>query len=163
MSFSARKETFVGAVTFFLLLVLIFISNGTTHKKQQEDGYVISAVFSHIDGLAEDADIRMGGVRVGQVNATKLNDEYRAVVSMMIDEGVEIPFDTSAAIHTDGLFGGKFIELEPGGSEKFMRNGDIIDLAKSSVVVEELLDLIISEGKAKRAKQKEILTEGVAE
>ena len=37
--------------------------------------------------------------------------------------------------------------------EKIIKNGSIINFTQDAVVVSELLDLIISEGKANRAKQ----------
>lgn len=152
---SASKEQLVGGLTFVVLLLIVFLTSGNTNKLDEENSYMISAVFGRIDGLVEGADVRMGGVKIGQVQSADINENYRAVVFMGIDKSIEIPTDTSAAIQTDGLFGSKFIELEPGGEEEMMKNGSVVDMVQSSVVVEELLELIISEGKAKRAKRLE--------
>ena len=59
--------------------------------------------------------------------------------------------NTSAAIHTNGLFGSKFIVLEPGGEFDELTDGDSITYTQDSLVVEDLLELIITEGKARRA------------
>lgn len=147
---STRKEKVVGGVTFLALVVAIFISYGKSDNATDDGSYDVSAVFGRIDGLGDEAEVRMGGVHIGYVNKAVLNENYRVNVTMSIDEGIILPTDTSAAIHTDGLFGGKFIELEPGGEETSLQHGSNIDMTQSSVVVEELLELIISEGKAKR-------------
>lgn len=148
---STRKEKTVGAVTFLALVLAVFVSYSKSDSSVNDDFYEVSAVFGRVDGLGDDADVRMGGVKIGHVIKADLNKNYRAVIIMLIDKSIILPIDTSAAIHTDGLFGGKFIELEPGGDEESLKNGSAIDMTQSSVVVEELLELIISEGKAKRA------------
>lgn len=150
---SSRKETIVGGLAFLALVVAVLISYIETDDPLSDGSYEISAVFSRIDGLSDDAEIRMGGVVIGHVVKTNLNENYRAVVTMLIDQGIPLPLDTSAAIHTDGLFGGKFIELEPGGEEEFFVNGSEVDMTQGSVVVEELLELIIAEGKSRQAKK----------
>ncbi|NVK17947.1 MAG: MCE family protein [Methylocystaceae bacterium] len=152
MVYSARREKIVGGLTFCILLIAIFLSYGQPEAELDDGSYKIKATFSRVDGLADDAEVRMGGVQIGQVIAAELNDNYRAVLTMRIQQGIKLPLDTSAAIHTDGLFGAKFIELEPGGEEEMMANDSSIDMTQSSVVVEELLELIISEGKSKRAQ-----------
>ena len=78
------------------------------------------------------------------------------MVTFWIDGDVKIPKDSSAAIHTDGLFGSKFISLGPGAEEALLKDGDTITFTQDAVVVSELLDLIISEGKAKRAQQNKV-------
>lgn len=153
MTYSARREKTVGGLTFLALVVAILFSYGSQDGGDQERFYQVNATFNRIDGLTEEAEVRMGGVPVGMVMQADLNDNYRAVVTMGIHKDVLLPLDTSAAIHTDGLFGSKFIELEPGGSMDYIANGGRIDMAQSSVVVEELLDLIIAEGKARQAQK----------
>lgn len=152
MTYSARREKTVGGLTFLALVVAILFSYGSQDSADRERFYQVNATFNRIDGLTEEAEVRMGGVRVGMVMQADLNNNYRAVVTMGIHKEILLPLDTSAAIHTDGLFGSKFIELEPGGSMDYIADGGRIDMAQSSVVVEELLDLIIAEGKARQAQ-----------
>ncbi len=155
MKYSERREKTVGGLTFLGLVLAILVSYGKPDEVGNDQIYKVSATFSRIDGLMEESDVRMGGVRIGQVISADLNANYRAVVTMAVDKNVRLPLDTSAAIHTDGLFGNKFIELEPGGDENYIGDGGRIDMAQSSVVVEELLELIIAEGKSKRVQKEE--------
>ena len=152
---STRKEKVVGGVTFLALVLAVLVSYSKPDTSENDDAYEVSAVFGRVDGLDDEAEVRMGGVQIGHVVKADLNENYRAVIVMSIDKDVPLPLDTSAAIHTDGLFGGKFIELEPGGEEDMLTGGSAIDMTQSSVVVEELLELIISEGKAKRKIKEE--------
>ena len=75
-------------------------------------------------------------------------------MTLKLDRDVKIPTDTSAAIHTDGLLGSKYIVLDPGVEEEYLGNGDKFDLTQDSVVVQDLLELIIGETEANQAKRK---------
>lgn len=153
MRVTPKKEKWVGGLTFLALLGIIFASYVNKDDPTSGGTYRVEGVFSKIDGLLPEADVRLGGVTIGHVSDSRLNENYSAVVGLEILKGYEIPQDTAAAIHTDGLFGAKYIELEPGGSEKSLTNGARIDMTQSSVVVEDLLELIISEGKARQAQK----------
>ena len=146
------KEIAVGAVVFaFFLGVMIFMYGGQEDISEANEGTRVSASFNRIDGLGEGDPVYLSGVRIGSVEKMYLNKDFRAVVTFWLREGVELPSDSSAAIHTDGLFGSKFIVLEPGAEESLLKNGSLITFTQDAVVVSELLDLIISEGKANRA------------
>jgi len=152
---SKNREIWIGAATVTAFaLVLAFMNQGL----QAVTGSGVSSTrvvgkFNKVDGLSEGSDVRMGGIRVGRVATMSLDDEYRAVVTMDIERGYKFPKDTSAAIHTDGLFGGKFVVLEPGAEEAPLQTGDQFVLTQDAMIVSDLLDLIISEGKLARAKR----------
>ncbi len=151
------KEISVGAVVFAVFLgVMIYVYGGQDDYAAEGVGTRISASFNRVDGLVEGDPVYLSGVKVGAVEKMWLNENFRAVVTFWIDGAIKIPMDSSAAIHTDGLFGSKFISLGPGAEEKPLQDGDTITFTQDAVVVSELLDLIISEGKAKRAKQNKV-------
>lgn len=148
------REVTVGAAVFAALLaVTVFLYAGAEDVTDEGSGVRITADFNRVDGLIEGDPVFLSGVRIGTVEKMFLNDNYRIVVALRINDDVLVPNDSSAAIHTDGLFGGKFVVLEPGAGETGLKSGDKITFTQDAVVVSELLDLIISEGKAKRAAQ----------
>lgn len=151
---SEHKEIWIGALTVALLVGVLGLMNqsqilGGDAANQKR----ITAKFNKVDGLVEGSPVRMGGVRIGSVAKMAVDKQYRAVITMDIDRNFEYPKDTSAAIHTDGLFGAKFIVLEPGAEEDALLSGDEIVLTQDAVVVSDLLELIISEGKVALAKR----------
>ena len=151
---SETKEIAVGAVVFAVFLgIMIFMYGGHEDISEASEGTRVSASFNRIDGLGEGDPVYLSGVRVGSVEKMWLNKDFRAVVTFWLKDGLELPSDSSAAIHTDGLFGSKFIVLEPGAEESLLKNGSLITFTQDAVVVSELLDLIISEGKANRANK----------
>ena len=52
----------------------------------------------------------------------------------------EIPDDSFAAIQTQGLLGGKYIGLSPGGDDQFLKNGSVIEQTQSAIVLESLVN-----------------------
>ena len=151
------KEIAIGGLALAgVVLVLAFLySGGDLSARAAGRDYAVTAVFNQIDGLFEGDEVRLGGIRVGTVEGQALDRNYRAAVTLRIDGSVKLPTDTSAAIHTDGLFGAKYVVLEPGGDEEFLSDGDSISMTQGAIVVSELLELIISQGKARLRKESE--------
>jgi len=149
------REIWIGAatVTGFALLVGFMNQADNVVPKSSSSTTSVVGKFNKVDGLTEGSEVRLGGIRVGQVRSMELDDQFRAVVTFEYDSGYKFPKDTSAAIHTDGLFGGKFVVLEPGAEEVPLKTGDEIELTQDAVIVTDLLDLIISEGKVAQAKR----------
>ena len=145
----AREIVIGGAVVVVLALVLAY-SYGGSRVKSAVGAYTLIAKFNRIDGLNDGAEVFLAGIKVGTVSGQTLDDDYRAVVALQLEPGVKLPADTAVAIHTDGLFGSKFVVLDPGGDEDMLEPGDEITVTQDAMIVSELLNLIISEGKALR-------------
>ena len=149
-----QKEILIGTIAISLLVVVLgtinkFQSAGLNAPLAQKR---IIAKFNKVDGLTKGSAVRMSGVQVGHVSKMHLDNYFRAIITLDVDNQYPYPIDTSAAIHTDGLFGGKFIVLEPGAEVNMLNTGDEISLTQDAVVVSDLLELIISEGKVAKDK-----------
>jgi len=108
------------------------------------EGYTISAKFSAIDGLSVGDDVRISGIRVGTVvDQTLEPDFFRAVVTLSIWSDVVLPEDTTAMIASDGLLGGKYVALQPGGLEETIAPGGQITITQPAVNLETLLGKLI--------------------
>lgn len=143
------KEILFGAATVLVLVAaLAALSTGRSVAASQTGAYPVIATFNRVDGLLEGDVVRLGGIRVGKVEKAVLDANYRARLTFRIDGGVALPTDTSAAIHTDGLFGSKFVALLPGGDDAIIKPGGAISFTQDALIVTELLDLIIAEGRA---------------
>ncbi len=149
------RDTIIGAVVVFvaaILLVLVYgKEDGPEQRAKTTDGYVLTARFNRMDGIGPGSAVRVAGVPVGKVIAQELDDHFRAQVTLRVANGVELTLDTVAAIQTDGLLGAKYIELRPGGDDRMLKPGDDIPYTQDAMVIEELLDMIIQQGKARRA------------
>ena len=105
-------------------------------------GYHVTAEFDDIGDLKVGSPVTMSGVRLGEVAAIRFDSkEYKAVVTMRIDPQYnQIPEDSYASIQTQGLLGGKYIGLSPGGSETYLKNGSSIDQTQSAIVLESVIN-----------------------
>ena len=126
-------EAIVGAFVIFLSVIFLFFGFSTM-KLQSSDNYNISALFNRIDGIKIGSDIRMSGIKIGTVASQELdNSSFEAKVLMSIDSKILIPEDSSAKITSDGLLGGNYISIEPGGSDIYLLNNEEIFFTQGSV------------------------------
>ena len=65
---------------------------------------------------------------------------------MKISKNLNISDDSSVSIQTDGLFGSKFLMIEMGGTDNFMKNGDYFSFTEDSILIQDLLENIIKIG-----------------
>jgi phospholipid/cholesterol/gamma-HCH transport system substrate-binding protein len=151
-----KKEFIVGAIAFLLGvigLVYTYVQNPEEDaKKISDDKYIVSARFNRTDGLFAGDEVRLAGIKVGIVSDLKIDESYGAIAKLLIKKEVDLPEDTGASIETDGLFGGKHVELEPGGAMYMIEKdnqGNIV-YTQDAMVVEELLDKLINIGKKAR-------------
>ncbi len=62
---------------------------------------------------------------------------------MNVDDGIKLPKDTSAEVTSDGLLGGKYLALSPGGDAAMLPPGGTITITQSSISIEQLLGKFI--------------------
>ena len=126
-------EAIIGALVITLSIVFLYFGFSSI-KLNNSDSYNILALFNRIDGIKIGSDIRMSGIKIGSVSKQELdNKSFEAKVSMSIDSKILIPDDSSAKITSDGLLGGNYISIEPGGSDIFLSNDEEIFFTQGSV------------------------------
>jgi phospholipid/cholesterol/gamma-HCH transport system substrate-binding protein len=142
-------ETILGAVVLIVALGFLAWAYGRS-EAGDPGGYTLRAKFDRVDGLEIGGDVRISGIKVGQVLAQQLDPvTYRAEVTFSVRDGIEIPADSSAAIVSTGLLGGKYLALVPGGDERLLADGGELTLTQSSVNLEDLIGrYIFSQGSA---------------
>ena len=141
--FTRMTEIAVGLFVAAGLVALAMLAMKVSNLRAFSDteGYVVKARFENIGGLKARSPVRLGGVRVGRVNAINYDqDRYEAVVEMTVGSGFDrLPIDSSASIFTSGLLGEQYIGLEPGAEEEYLKAGDVIELTQSAIVIEQLI------------------------
>lgn len=116
-------ETILGFCVLIFAGLFLFMASSRVETKKIE-GYTVSANFLKIGGLDVGSDVRISGIKVGSVLATKLNkDDYTADVYLIIDSSIRLPIDTEAAIADVGIMGDKYVRLEPGKSQATIDDG----------------------------------------
>jgi phospholipid/cholesterol/gamma-HCH transport system substrate-binding protein len=144
-------KTILGAGGFVLLgvaalaFLLTQISNRHFSLKSQPI-YEVTAAFDNIGDLKVGAHVSMSGVEVGRVGRIDFDAaQQRAVVSMRLSTQFDrIPIDSSAAIYTQGILGGKFVGLTNGGADVFLKNQDRIAATRSAMPLENVIAQIFT-------------------
>jgi phospholipid/cholesterol/gamma-HCH transport system substrate-binding protein len=105
-------------------------------------GYKVTARFDNIGDLKGGSPVSMAGVRIGRVESVAFDSgDYRAVVTLRIDSQYNrIPDDSDASIQTQGLLGGKYVGIGPGGSDSYLKDGSQIEFTQSAIVLESLVN-----------------------
>lgn len=130
-------ETILGFCVLIFTGVFLFFALSRVDIKNV-DGYPITANFSKIGGLEVGSDVRISGIKVGSVLATKLNPQtYTADVILSISPSVKLPIDTVAGIADVGIMGDKYVRLEPGKSQAVLKTNDRIAQTKSYKSLED--------------------------
>ena len=137
-------ETILGAIVLAVAIGFGAWAYGRSNVGTAAGGYELVAKFDRADGLDVGSDVRISGIRVGQVTAMTLDPQtYRADVRFSVRQGIELPADSSAAIASASLLGGKFLSVVPGGDERILKDGGEITLTQSSVNLEDLIGKFI--------------------
>ena len=140
-------EILVGLFVVMAVLAMVMLSlkvSNLASYGSEGDVYEIRAEFENIGGLKVRSPVSAGGVRVGKVADISYNNEqFTAVVTMLIEGGYQFPLDTSASVLTAGLLGEQFIGLEPGGDEEFLVQGGEIELTQSALILEQIIGQLL--------------------
>jgi phospholipid/cholesterol/gamma-HCH transport system substrate-binding protein len=132
-----------GLFVFLGIVALFFLTTRVTNfdSYEGEKGYTLTARFDNVGSLKLRSPVAMSGVKIGRVTSIVFDDEMlEAVVTMRIDANYDqIPNDSDASILTQGILGGQYIGLEPGGSEESFVNNDEIQFTQSALVLEKLI------------------------
>jgi phospholipid/cholesterol/gamma-HCH transport system substrate-binding protein len=109
-------------------------------------GYRLTAEFDNVGDLRTGSPVTMAGVRIGEVEAIRFDSRnYKAVASLRIDpEFDQIPDDSDASVQTQGLLGGKYVGIGPGGSDTYLADGGRIELTQSALVLENLVNRLFA-------------------
>lgn len=128
-----RAETLVGAAVLAVAAGFVIWSTGGLGGTGG-GSYPLRAAFPNVDGVERGTEVRLAGVRVGRVAAVTLNPQtYYAEAEVRVPETIALPTDSAALIQSDGLLGGSYIELRPGGAEEMLKPGDEIEDVQGAV------------------------------
>ena len=136
-------ETLLGAVVLGVAGLFLAFAYSTADLGRS-GGYEVNAEFTTVGGLKVGNDVRMAGIKVGTVVDQVLNPQtYLARVTLSIDSSVHLPADTSATISSEGLLGGNYVDLAPGGDPNMLKPGEKIQYTQDAVDMVQLLSRFI--------------------
>ncbi|MGC3937523.1 outer membrane lipid asymmetry maintenance protein MlaD [Roseobacter sp. EG26] len=138
-------EVIVGAGVLAAAVAFVVYAGQVSDFSGAASSYPLEASFRSLEGVSVGTDVRLAGVKVGSVAAVTLNPEtYRADTTVSVAQEIEIPDDSAIVISSEGLLGGNFVEIIPGGSPFFFEAGDTITDTQGAVSLVSLLLKFVS-------------------
>jgi len=133
-------ETLIGGLVLAVAIGFLVFVGQSTGISQPAGSITLSAAFRSAQGVSVGTDVRLAGVKIGTVTGIRLDPRsYRAVLDFTVPEGLELASDTQALISSEGLLGGVFVELKPGGADELLADGDEVLDTQGAISVVTLL------------------------
>jgi phospholipid/cholesterol/gamma-HCH transport system substrate-binding protein len=138
-------DALIGLLVVLLAIWFVFFAWSRTGGGGPADALRVQALFPNAAGVNVGTDVRVAGLKIGTVAAQRLDPaSYQVDVTLALDPAVKIPKDSSAAITSEGLLGGTFIALVPGGDTTPLKTGDTIVDTQGSVDMMGLIGQFIN-------------------
>ena len=145
MSSESTTEILVGGAVLAVAAGFLIYAGQVTGFSAGQTEYELSASFRSADGVDIGTDVRLAGVKVGGVTTIELDPAtFRARTVFTVREGIEVPDDSAVAVSSEGLLGGNYVEILPGGSPFYFSPGDEIEFTQGSVSLVGLLMKFVS-------------------
>jgi phospholipid/cholesterol/gamma-HCH transport system substrate-binding protein len=136
-------ETIMGILVLAVAALFCYFAYNVSDLKVVK-GYNVTANFLKVGGLNVGSDVRINGIKIGTVVSQKLDDQdFTAKVVMSLSPELKLPVDSVASIVSDGLIGNKFIKIDPGHEEEYLKDGDILKNTKDFKTIEDLVGEVI--------------------
>ena len=116
-------------ILFCIMLLLIFLLYKNINNN---DSIPFVATFKFIEGINNDTEVQIAGIKIGHVNKIAISNDV-ITVNGLIDRAYDIPEDSIIKIRSDGIFGKKALSIEPGFGEN-------LDKSKNQYVFNETQD-----------------------
>ncbi|NIZ09961.1 outer membrane lipid asymmetry maintenance protein MlaD [Pseudooceanicola sp. HF7] len=142
-----KTEVIVGAGVLAVAVGFVIYAGQLTGLSGSR-GYPLSASFRSVEGINVGTDVRLAGVKVGSVTGIDLDAEtFRAQTKFTVQEGVVVPDDSQVVISSEGLLGGNFVEILPGGSTfNYEAGEEVMDTQGSVSLISLLLKFVAGGG-----------------
>ncbi len=136
----SKLEILAGALIVAAALGFVAYAGKSAGVGSSGDRYDLHASFRSIQGVSLGADVKLAGVKVGALTGLKLNpDTYMADATISLDKSIQLPSDSAILISSEGLLGGNYIELQPGGMPDIIAPGGEIEDTQGAVSLISLL------------------------
>ncbi len=125
---AVRLVIFIVVTTLATGLLVILIGNVSFGDSKE-----YKAVFSDATGVVGGDDVRIAGVRVGNVEDIEIHDKAQALITFKVDADAQVTESTFATIRYRNLVGQRYIALTQGvGGPSVLTEGETIPLKRTT-------------------------------
>tara|TARA_E500000178_G_C16684023_1_gene600650 strand:+ start:147 stop:590 length:444 start_codon:yes stop_codon:yes gene_type:complete len=135
-------DAFLGLLVLLVSGIFIFYIYVTVDTKLfKNDKFQLHARFDNVDGIVAGSKVKLSGVNIGSVRSISLDPEnFYAFITIDFDKEYNFPDDTEASVQLEGLLGGSYISILPGGSDVILlKNQEILFTQGSTSLINLML------------------------
>ena len=144
MSKKINIEFILGLLILIITLVCFFYYSSKINFLNKVESIDINSSFFEIGNMNIGNDVKINGVKVGEVSSIKLDQEsYMAIITSSLDKSIDIPSDSVFKISNNGFIGSPYIEIQLGNSEEFLKDNDYTVNNIDPVSLEEIINNFI--------------------
>ena len=140
-----NKEIILGVIIILLsLIIFINLYNNYNTNKSNNISFYLNSDFNNVGSLSVGNDIKIHGVKVGEVTGISINPElFLANVIIKFDNFYKIPSDSIFTITSNGLIGGSYINIKIGSSELIFNENETTKYNIDAISIENIISDII--------------------
>ena len=120
-NFTSKYHFLVGLIFLFFIFFLFSIYINLNFNVSTK----FNALFKYAEGIEIGSSVKIAGIKIGEVTSIELKDGS-VYLSGLIDSAHPIPSDSILQIQSDGIFGNKYLLIEPGFDFPFENNKEIL-------------------------------------
>ena len=144
----SKLEILTGAVVLAAAAAFVIFAGQSSGMGSSGATYPLRASFRSVQGIAAGSDVKLAGVKVGAITSLVLNPQtFFADAVIEVNSNIQLPTDSAILISSEGLLGGNFVEIIPGGMPDLLAPGDEIEDTQGAVSLVSLLMKFVA-GKA---------------
>jgi phospholipid/cholesterol/gamma-HCH transport system substrate-binding protein len=145
-----RAEILAGGAVMVVAAGFLAYAANASLFRSTSGTYPLHASFRAVDGISVGSDVRMAGLKVGTISDLRLNPQtFYADATIQLSDTIQLPDDSAILISSEGLLGGNFVEITPGGSLENLAPGAEIEDTQGAVSLITLLMKFVGSGAEK--------------
>ena len=139
-----NTEFVLGLLILIISIISIFYYSTKVNLLNKIETFQINSSFFDIGNTNIGNDVKINGVKVGEVLNIQLDQEtYMAVITSSVEKSIQIPDDSVFKISNNGFIGSSYLEIQLGNSEELLKNNDYSKNNIDAVSLEEIINNFI--------------------
>ena len=137
-------EFTLGLLILIISTICFFYYSNKINIFKEVETLQINSSFFDIGNMSTGNDVKINGVKVGEVSNISLDHEnYMAIITSSVEENIKIPNDSVFKISNNGFIGSPYIEIQLGNSPEPLKNNDYTINNIDAVSLEEIINNFI--------------------
>ena len=139
-----NTEFVLGLLILIVSIISIYYFSSKINLLNKIETFQINSSFFDIGNTSIGNDVKINGVKVGEVLNIKLDQEtFMAIITSSVKNSIKIPDDSVFKVSNNGFIGPSYIEIQLGNSEELLKNNDYSTNNIDAVSLEEIINNFI--------------------